>query len=169
MKNYKDIVSGIIIIASSVFYLICASTIHIFSGSGTTAINSRTIPTLWGCCLLVLGIAMIIRYFIHRNQILPEEDSIKVSSNQSTIQSWRIQQAVPLSVILLLGYVLLMKRIGFTLTTLIYLFCQSILLSPKGKIRYGISAALSIVFSIGIYEIFVRFLNVPLPAGIFSI
>jgi len=131
---------------------------------------------------MLLSILMISRYFInvYRNRaknkesqnsdIVIEErfESQKTETVTEKKENYRIKFAVPLTFLLLIAYVALMKEAGFLITTSAYLFLQIVVLSPRGKIRWYSSASLSIVASIVIYEVFVRLLNVPLPAGLLT-
>ena len=77
-----------------------------------------------------------------------------------------IRMAVPLTLCLLLIYVLTIGRLGFVLTSIIYLFFQIIILSPNGKIRVPFAAVIAVIAPVIIYLVFVYLLNVPLPRGI---
>ena len=68
-------------------------------------------------------------------------------------------------VLSLLATALLLERIGFALTMFaVYLF----LLCALGKQRFVTSLLVALVGSFGVYFVFVRWLNVPLPNGVFG-
>lgn len=162
MHKTKDLVTGLAGMGLAVFYILSARSISVFEGAGATAVNSRTLPIFWGICLALLSALLLLRYF---RGAKPEASD---SPKEKTVQSRREKYAVPATFVLLALYVLLMKPVGFVLTTIVYLFLQALVLTPKGKIRIWFTAVLSIVLAIGIYLIFSRLLNVPLPAGILA-
>lgn len=65
----------------------------------------------------------------------------------------------------LLLYVLTFEIIGFILSTTIYLFLQTTILSNEKNRKLGIFLAISVGVSIGIYALFVYVINRPLPVG----
>lgn len=162
MRKTKDLVTGLAGLALSIFYILCARSISVFGGVGATAINSRTLPIFWGVCLAVLSGLLLLRYWKGAKAERPAKD-------EKTAQPFQAKIAVPATFVLLGLYVLLMKPVGFVLTTGVYLFLQMLVLAPKGKLRPWLAAALSVVLAVGIYLIFSRLLNVPLPAGILKL
>ena len=148
MRKTKDLVTGLAGMGLAIFYLLSAQSIAFFEGTGATALNSRTLPVFWGI----------------RGAKLEAPDS----GEEKAAQPRKAKIAVPATFVLLALYVLLMKSVGFVLTTIVYLFLQTLVLTPKGKTRIWFAAALSAVLAVGIYLIFSRLLNVPLPAGILA-
>lgn len=161
MRKTKDLVTGLAGLALSAFYILCARSISVFEGVGATAINSRTLPMLWGICLALLSALLLLRYF----RSLKSE---KNGEQKSDAEPLRAKLAVPATFLLLTLYVLLMKPMGFVLMTGVYLFAQMLVLAPKGKLKIWFAVVLSVVLAVGIYLIFLRLLNVPLPAGILA-
>ena len=73
----SDLITGIIAAAFSVFYLSQTTTIKIFGGA-TGGVNARTVPEIWGSCLLILSIILIVRSIYgmakaKKNPTLPEQ------------------------------------------------------------------------------------------------
>ena len=165
MRKYKDLLTGLAVFFLSLFYLNNKGTIRVFTGAGATAINVRTIPLIEGSLLMLLSVIMLIRYGIKASRggyvSEPGEDDSALDG-----QSLRIRLAVPLTLCLLLIYVLAIGRLGFVLTSIIYLFFQIIILSPNGKIRVPFAAVIAVIAPVIIYLVFVYLLNVPLPRGI---
>lgn len=161
MRKTKDLVTGLAGLALSAFYILCAQSISVFEGVGATAINSRTLPILWGVCLAVLSMLLLLRYF-------RSPKSEKSAEKKGKAEPLRAKLAVPATFLLLTLYVLLMKPVGFVLTTGLYLFAQMLVLAPKEKLKTWFAAVLSVVLAVGIYLVFSRLLNVPLPAGILA-
>lgn len=74
-----------------------------------------------------------------------------------------------LSTIALIGiYSFLYQKVGFLIGTSIYLFLQILILAPKEKRNIMLFAIISVVFSVFVYYLFTRIINMPLPKGIFG-
>lgn len=74
-----------------------------------------------------------------------------------------------LSTIALIGiYSLLYQKVGFLIGTSLYLFLQILILAPKEKRNIMLFAIISVVFSVLVYYLFTRIINMPLPKGIFG-
>lgn len=67
---------------------------------------------------------------------------------------------------LLLVYIVLLRSVGFIIMTALYVFAQSILMSPPDKRNYMFSGILAVASSLAIYFIFAKGLSMTLPAGI---
>lgn len=164
MKKYKDLYTGLVVFFLSLFYLINVSTIRVFTGAGATAINARTIPAIEGGLLMFLSLVMIGRFWVklRRGHISTGEEQTAGTENAS----FRVRMAVPLTLLLLLLYVIAIGNLGFVITSMIYLFLQVLILSPEGKLNYIAATIIAVVCPIVIYLLFVYLLNVPLPRGI---
>jgi len=72
------------------------------------------------------------------------------------------------TIALLFAFVMLLRPIGFVLTSILYCFVQTILFAPEDKrtkkdfIQYGI---LSVMFPIIVFNIFANFFSIFLPQG----
>ena len=68
----------------------------------------------------------------------------------------------------LLAYVLLFDRLGFILSTALYLFVQILVLSNEQNRNLKLFAAISVVTPVAIYALFVYVIKMPLPAGLLN-
>ena len=75
---------------------------------------------------------------------------------------------VILSFVALGIYVFIMKDVGFLISTAAYIYAETLILTPKAKRNYILSLIVAIAFAVGIDFVFVKFLNVLLPTGIFG-
>lgn len=74
---------------------------------------------------------------------------------------------VILSIIAIGFYVFSMKTLGFLISTLIYEFCQMIILTPYGKKKtYILYAVISIISAFFFYLAFTKILYLMLPSGL---
>ncbi len=59
-----------------------------------------------------------------------------------------------------------MEKVGFLISSIVYLFAQMVILAPKEKRNFLLLAVIAVVFNIVVYFIFRNALNVMLPKGI---
>ena len=161
----SDLITGIIAAAFSVFYLSQTTTIKIFGGA-TGGVNARTVPEIWGSCLLILSIILIVRSIYgmvkaKKNPTLPEQGNF--------IKNLIDKREVVYTFALLIGYAALMKPVGFIITSIIYVFLQILILTPMKKRSrkvMGIAAIIAVTFSTVLYYVFTKYFMVLLPPGI---
>ena len=72
------------------------------------------------------------------------------------------------TIILIGGYCIAFNPIGFIISTIIYLFFQILILTPKEKRSWPITIAISLVAPVAFYVLFVYAINTPLPKGLLS-
>ena len=161
----SDLITGIIAAAFSVFYLFQTTTIKIFGGA-TGGVNARTVPEIWGGCLLILSIILIVRSIYgmakaKKNPTLPEQGNF--------IKNLIDKREVVYTFALLIGYAALMKPVGFIITSIIYVFLQILILTPikkRSRKVMGIAAVMAVTFSTVLYYVFTKYFMVLLPPGI---
>ncbi len=164
MEYRKNLYPGIILTIISAAYLALSGQIEIFTGSGATPLDARFMPRLWGTILLILSLMLVVRGIKQRkNAVASGEIS---NSKKSLIESISDSREVLLSFVFLAIYVAIMETVGFLISTAIY--TEILILTEKSKRNYIIPLIVAVVFAVGIDFIFVRFLNVLLPAGIFG-
>lgn len=166
MEYKKNLFPGIVLSLFSAGYLIYATRIDVFTGSGSTPLSARFVPYLWGGCLLLLSVILIFRGVRQRKAAMANGEVTK--SNICLGELLKEHYEVILTFIFLAIYIALMEPIGFLIMTILFLFAEILILTPKDKRNYIIAAIVAIVFSFGIDFIFVRLLNVLLPLGIFG-
>ncbi len=153
-KRYRDFISGLFLLILSGLYISQIGTIKIIdSGS----VDAAFIPKLIAGALLFLSVCMILSsvYTLKTGEI-EEGDSEKT-----------LWGPVVLTAALLLVYVALFERIGFLITTALYLFAQLLVLAPERNVKKTVQYAVSSVISAFILQyIFVHLLYVMLPEGL---
>lgn len=167
--NYKlDIIPGIVIALFSIGYLSFVPTIEEFKGMGSTPLTNRFIPYLWGGVLLLLSIWIIVRGLRKRKKYLSEGGEVKKVSIKEIISEKR---EVIASFIALTIYMILMGPLGFVISTLLYVFFQIMILSPRKKWKKtAVPAAIIAVLTAGIlFYVFRYLLNVLLPIGLLKV
>ncbi len=165
-SNYRlDIVPGIVIALFALGYLLMIPGIQTFTGIGSTPLTNHFVPYLWGGFLLLLGLYVTARGFRKRAAFIKAGGKIEPFDLKKGIDE---KKEVIESFIVLTIYVALMDSIGFVPMTIIYLFCQILVLTPKHnwKKTYVPALIIGVVAAIVLYYIFRYHLNVLLPQGI---
>ena len=160
-KQYKlDIIPGIVIALFSIGYMAMIPSIKTFTGLGATH--------LWGGALLVLGLWITARGFRKRKKYLAEGGTIVKTSLKDVLMEKR---EVVASFIALTLYVGLMGLVGFAPMTILYVFVQIMILTPKDKWKKIMVPAIitAVISGVVLFYIFRYLLNVLLPVGILSI
>ncbi len=122
-----------------------------FPSAGITAgMGPRLMPGLYSAVLAVLSLLLIVIgiFKIRKNTDIEKE---KITFKQ-------IEMPLFLVVIILI-YLILLKRIGFLITTPLIIFIVMKIMAAKNKISFIIAFSMTVV----IYLIFAIGLNVPLP------
>ena len=162
-QKYSDVFSGVILLMAAVGMFV---TTYSFEALTVSKVGPDFMPRIIALLIAVTSIAMIVSAFnkmrrekIENAQILDEEID---SSGEKSYTS------VLVSVLLMVGYFVLMPYIGFLIMTTIYLFLQMLLLSDKSNKKIVLFFAISIVSSLVTYFIFRSIFYVMLPSGIFG-
>jgi uncharacterized membrane protein len=157
ITKYRDIFSGIL-------FLILSAIIMTSSYSIKT-----TIPGRLGAEFMPQVVAIIMGLL----SILLIATGLLTLKKQSAETSETINKKDLLQVLALLTvvtiYVLILKRVGFIISSMVFLFAAFTVMSPKEKRKYLLFGILSVVLSIGIYYLFRYVFLIFLPAGIFSL
>lgn len=166
MDYRKNLYPGIVLTVISSVYLAFTGQIAVFTGSGATPLDARFMPRFWGACLLILSLILVFRGIKQRKEAVASGTNLK--SGVTLFQQIVDNREVVLSFVFLGIYVAAMKGIGFLVTTITFLFAEILLLTPKKDRNYILTFVVALVFACAIDLVFVRFLNVLLPAGIFG-
>ena len=165
-SNYRvDIIPGIVIAVFALLYLSMVPGIQSFTGMGSTPLTNHFVPYLWGGALLVLGLWVTIRGFRKRAAFIKAGGKIEKFDFGKAVNE---KLEVIASFVALTIYVALMNAVGFVPMTVIYLFVQILILTPKHdwKKTYVPAVIVGVVCSLLFYYIFRYHLNVLLPQGI---
>lgn len=168
-KQYKlDIIPGIVIALFSLGYLAMIPSIKTFEGLGATPLTNHFVPYLWGGSLLFLGLWITLRGFRRRKKYLAEGGKIEKSSLKGTL----LEKREVVASFLALGlYVGLMGLLGFVPMTILYVFMQIMILTPRENWKKNMVPAVvtAAVTGCALFYIFRYLLNVLLPVGILSV
>lgn len=153
--NKKEIGSGVI------FFLIAVA---LYAGSyaivvtTADAMGPQFFPRTVAICMGVLAVAQVASG-------LKKEEKERASGEE---KGFNIRAAATMGI--LFAYALLVQSVGFIIMTALYLLAQILLLLPEKRLKSGkgilITAAVSAVTPVLIYELFYRVFSIFLPAGL---
>ena len=163
MNYRKDAITGGILFAVSAAYLALTTEISVFKGLGAPPVSARVVPQLWGGLLMLLSVLLLIRSFREykaakaQGKSLPKLDLVALVKDNS---------GVVLTFASLFVYIALMQSVGFLIMSAIYIFVQTLILSPKGKVNIVLAIVVAVVAAVVIDFFFASMLHVLLPKGI---
>ncbi len=161
MNNKRnDLITGIVLALFALWYFYEALSIRIFAGMGKAVVNSTTMPKIWAVCLLLLAGALILR-----SLRTPAPKDAK-SGSGFNLGAWvKANYEVFLTFAALFLYAALMEPLGFIISSILYIFAQTLILMDKGHRSYVKALVIAVVCSVASYALFVYWLAVLLPVG----
>lgn len=156
-EHRKNFTSGIAFLLFGIFIYAGSYTIP---ATTSDILGSRFFPRAVAALIGVLSIVQItlsagaFKAAAHNN-----EEKVKEAINKPLM----------LTVAALLIYYILVLQIGFTITSIIYLFCQSLILMPmediKNKKKLIVPVLVSVIVPIAVNAIFWKLFSIKLPVG----
>ena len=150
-EKTKGIITSILFLAFSVVMIVFARQ---YKPMMKNDLGSGFFPMVVGiamCALSVLRLVLAIR---------EKEGAVKKSGEDL--------MGGLATTILIGGYCIAFNPVGFIISTVIYLFLQILVLTPKEKRSWPITIIISVVAPIAFYVLFVYAINTPLPKGLLS-
>lgn len=163
MTHRRTLFSGSILFVLAAIYYAFSFQIPVFKGLGSTPINARFVPQLWGGLLMFLSALLIVRGLKERTALKKPGTVVQHINWRETIVKNR---EVILVFVLLAVYITLLIPVGFLIMSTLFVFVASIILSPKGKRSWRASALTGITLAVFVDFVFVRLLHVMLPQGL---
>jgi hypothetical protein len=155
----KNLYSGIVFVMFSILVFAVSYTIPITTSD---VLGSRFFPRLISGVTVMLGLIQA----IGSGMVLKRDQQEVEAENR---EKAGVNRPMTLTIIALLLYYFLTIQLGFVLTSIIYLFCQSLILmdkeSFKDKRKLAILGVVSILFPIAMNWIFWNLFSIGLPAG----
>ena len=156
LKKYKEILIGIGFLIFSIFYIIVGLDIPIV---GNQAIDAQAYPRLLGIILALLSLCLIFKGAKNLKNVGADENT--------EVDKGKVIRVL-LTILCLAVYCALLRRVGFLIMSVLYVFCQILILTPKDMRNYKVTAIISIVFPIVVYAIFLYGFKLMLPQGILN-
>jgi putative tricarboxylic transport membrane protein len=147
----KGIITSVLFLAFSIVMLIYAKDIEPMMKND---LGSGFFP-------MVVGIAMCGLSVLRLVLALREKEKESKKSNDDLMGG--------LGTLILIGaYCIAFNPVGFIISTIVYLFLQILLLTPKAKRNWLVISIISVVTPFAFYALFVYLINTPLPRGLFG-
>lgn len=155
-KKYWDLVSGSLLLLFSAAVFIGAQNVKTLAVS---SIGSGFFPSIVS---ILLGITSI---FIIIGGLAQARTPDKAADKEKAEDKPRVWGVIG-TFALMAFYAILLPKLGFLITTTIYLFVQINILSPRESRKQFLFGIISVVTSVVIYYTFVSVFKLMLPAGI---
>ncbi len=156
-EHRKNFTSGIAFLLFGIFIYAGSYTIP---ATTSDILGSRFFPRAVAVLIGILSIAqMLLSAGAFKAAAHNNEEKVKEAINKPLL----------LTVAALLIYYILVLQIGFTITSIIYLFCQSLILMPtediKNKKKLIVPVLVSVIVPIAVNTIFWKLFSIKLPVG----
>ena len=172
MSKYRDLTVGIFFLLVAVVYFLDSLTIQSLGLAGRVGVGPTFLPEVIAVITGLLSVVLIVSSL----RTLKNAEAVEAVAevDTQTEEAGEGQEGVRymtviLTVVLLLGYALLLDPVGFMPVTFLYLFLQFNVAAPKSsktmkyQIAYLVAAVLVAVI---VNYTFVNLFNVMLPQGI---
>lgn len=171
----KNMGVGIFFLVFALVYMFGASKIVSFTPFGNRGLDSQSIPQMLGVLMCALAILQLALTALQNKKTLAKKVIL-----QSERQGGTYEKAPPPkkdardakiaaigSIGLLVAYVAVYMRLGFILSTILYLIASVTLLAPPGQRRKMILFVIpfSVIFTFTVYVAFTKYLTLMLPRG----
>ena len=157
-KRLKDLILGVVMLLFSGFYLYFAQQITTRPKLTPSYGGARVIPTLLGILLAILAVCLIIQG-VRKLKTTTAEETKEALDKGGLV-------AVVLTFAVIIGYTMILRPLGYCLSTCIYLFLQMPILAPKEKRNWLLFAIIAVVFTAFTFVAFRIGLQQLLPRGI---
>ncbi|MCH3917048.1 MAG: tripartite tricarboxylate transporter TctB family protein [Spirochaetia bacterium] len=168
-KLNKEIVCGIIFTIFALVYLVSSSFIPTMSLLKT--LGSDFMPRIYGVLMLALGIGQV---FVSLKKEGTNERNIsegnKEATQQKTQNDKKLGKEDKLNIlytfVAISFYIILMKPLGFIVSSSLYFVIQAVILTPVGiKRKYVLFLLIGVIASLFAFFLFRNLFNINLPSG----
>jgi len=158
---YKSIVIGVLIFAGSAFMLYFTKDILVSSSSLTKIDKASFLPRVVFCILMFLSVLHVVTGVRHIKANTETAPSGEVLENRAT-QTLRSMAALGL----LFVYVFLLDKLGFVITSILYMIAAMFHMTKKEDRQPILFVAIAVIMTVVVYFCFKQFLYIYLPNGI---
>ena len=159
-KKWKDLILSILMMLLSAFYLYYAERIKTRPKMTPAYSGARIVPVLLGILLAALSVVLVIQAVKKLRALHPNGGEADKKMQRDDLVS------VTLTIAVIIAYTVLLRPLGFCLSTVLYLFVQMIVLAPRAKRNYLLFALVSVLFTALVFIAFRMGLQQMLPRGI---
>ena len=155
-KKKENLVIALLLLVLSVALFLNAIRIPV---SGALGAGADFLPKVGSVLLFCCACSFLVQFFRS-----PGEDGAAERKAPDRVPTIRFFLALGLLVLYVAG----LQKIGFIPMTALYIFCQSLLMVPREKRSYPVSAVLAVAVALLVHGIFAFVLKLRLPAGLLS-
>ena len=156
MQRRRELIGGTIFFIFAAVYFVMALQIPEFNDG---FVSSDAMPKIYGILLMLLSAGQI--FGALRQKKDASEQGAEAGSGKIVIVP-----EVLITFFFLILYVVLLKPVGFVISTIIFLLGMITLFTPKEKRSVIKIVLISVIFSIAVYWLFAKVLSLSLPQGI---
>lgn len=155
-QKKESLVIALLLLALSAALFFSATQIPV---SGALGAGADFLPKVGSVLLFCCACSFLVQFFR-----APKEGDREEKKAPDRVPVIRFFLALGLLVLYVAG----LQRIGFIPMTVFYVFCQSLLMVPKEKRSWLVSAVLAVAVALLVNAIFAFVLKLRLPAGLLS-
>ncbi len=160
VDKYRDTISGTVMTLLAAGYLAGSFQIRSY---GDAAVDSRFFPQILGVMLLVLSITQLILGVKKLKAGTGTEETAEAAPAGEA--PGRFNYKVILTLAVILAYIVLINRLGFVISSSLFLIAQTRIMAERKTWRPLFTILVSVVFSYVINRIFVDGFSLILPEG----
>ncbi|MEK6266283.1 MAG: tripartite tricarboxylate transporter TctB family protein [Clostridium sp.] len=160
-KSKVSLYSGILFLV----YGICLLVGSLFiKNSGLTKLGAGFIPEIVSILMIALSTILVIQGWFEMKLTKAQVNNLTKTKEAEKVDN----KTVLMTMVIIIVYVALLKSVGFIIMSILYLFCQMVLLenTKLNRKKIIILLIIAIVTPIIINYIFGQFFNLTLPEGI---
>ncbi|MGE4353843.1 MAG: tripartite tricarboxylate transporter TctB family protein [Oscillospiraceae bacterium] len=159
IKKYGDVICGGVLMLVAVILFIATFSIRSLLGMNP---GPDFMPKVASVLLFAVSFGILWEGLAKAKKYVPEEvDEQEVAYKKAG------NRKVLYSIVLIGFYVFSMSSLGFIISTVIYQFCQMIILTPYGKRKKYLQYTIISIISTAIFYVgFVQILHLMLPSGL---
>lgn len=161
MQNLNDVFIGIAFLILSALLFWASLDVKDFSSVG---VGASFMPRLIAGLFLIISLPLIIKG--SRSTLQQGRTEPIISEHAVQTKVFGGLPGVAISILLMYGYMLAIQSIGFIISSSIYVFLQTLVLTKDSEKRYILFLLTSILPTIATYYFFVDVFGISLPAGV---
>ena len=156
----KELLIGDAMLGAGLGYLFLTSALPRHSG-----VDAAFVPFLLSAMLCLLGALQLVTS-LTAAQAEPASPAVPSADEETPVSKPDLKTTFK-TLALIVGYIALLKPVGFPIMTVIYLYLQFLVLSPIGhKINHIAYALIALISSATIYLLFREAFDLMLPSGL---
>lgn len=157
LKKYSELFTGCFFLIIAIIY---ANQIPKIKITKISLINSAFFPKILFVALTALALLQIYKGVISIKKAKEGsgQEKVEIIDNNCVFMTFGLS----------LCYVIILEPLGFLISSIIYMFCQMMVLSPRKEQKPVMFIIISIIASFVVYYLFRNGLSLMLPAGILT-